>query len=80
MSILLLPVLLLAQSYTLIEAQSRGSFSVNWFEICKNPIVDSLITEPCHILATNSGYTLTPEGERVLACLGGAQLLWLFLK
>lgn len=70
-SILLLPVLLISQSYTLIEAQSRGSSNVNWYEICKNPIVDSMITEPCHTLTTNGGYTLTPEGERVLACLGG---------
>ena len=27
--------------------------------------------EPCHTLTTTGGYTLTPEGERVLACLGG---------
>lgn len=71
MSILLLPVLLVSQSYTLIEAQSSGSSNVNWFKICKNPIVDRLITEPCHTLTTNGGYTLTPEGEKVLACLGG---------
>ena len=36
-----------------------------------NPIVDSLISESCHTLMTNGGYTLTPEAERVLACLGG---------
>jgi len=30
-----------------------------------------LISQPCSELTTNSGYTLTPEGERVLACLGG---------
>ncbi|WP_148687535.1 hypothetical protein [Candidatus Nitrosocosmicus hydrocola] len=33
--------------------------------------MDTLVTEPCHTLTTNGGYTLTPEGERVLACLGG---------
>ncbi len=70
-SVLLLPVLLMTLSYTLIEAQSSGSSNVNWYKLCKNPIVDSLITEPCHTLTTNGGYTLTPEGERVLACLGG---------
>ena len=45
--------------------------SVNWYEICKNPIVGSLINELCHTLTTNGGYTLTPEGERVLVCLSG---------
>jgi hypothetical protein len=54
---------------TQVMAQSNPR--VNWYEICKNPIVDSLITEPCHTLTKNGGYTLTPEGERVLACLGG---------
>ena len=71
MSILLLPALLLTPSFVFVEAQSSGSSNVNWFEICKNPIVDTLISEPCHTLTTNGGYTLTPEGERVLACLGG---------
>lgn len=44
---------------------------INWYKICINPIVDILITEPCHTLTTNGGYTLTPQGEKVLACLGG---------
>jgi hypothetical protein len=30
-----------------------------------------LISQPCGELTTDGGYTLTPEGERVLACLGG---------
>lgn len=30
-----------------------------------------MISQPCSELTTNGGYTLTPEGERVLACLGG---------
>ena len=51
-----------------VNAQNRG---VNWYEICKNPIVDMAIAEPCSTLTTNGGYTLTPEGERVLACIGG---------
>jgi hypothetical protein len=50
------------------NAQNPG---INWYELCKNPLVDTMITEPCHELTTNGGYTLTPEGERVLACLGG---------
>ncbi|VFJ12614.1 hypothetical protein [Candidatus Nitrosocosmicus franklandus] len=51
-----------------VNAQNRG---VNWYEICKNPIVDMAIAEPCGTLTTNGGHTLTPEGERVLACIGG---------
>lgn len=48
--------------------------SINWYELCTNPVVDILISEPCSTLTTNGGYTLTPEGERVLACLGGGAL------
>jgi hypothetical protein len=51
-----------------VDAQKRG---INWYEICKNPIIDRSIAEPCSTLTTNGGYTLTPEGERVLACIGG---------
>ncbi len=54
-----------------VEAQSS---SVNWYNLCTNPIVDILISEPCSTLTTNGGYTLTPEGERVLACIGGGAL------
>ncbi len=56
-----------------IPAQILGQNGprINWFEICKNPIVDLAIAEPCHELTTNGGYTLTPKGERVLACIGG---------
>lgn len=57
---------------TQIMAQSGPS--VNWYEICKNPIVDTAIAEPCSTLTTNWGYTLTPEGEHVLACLSGGAL------
>lgn len=48
--------------------------SINWYELCINPVVDILISEPCSTLTTNGGYTLTPEGERVLSCLGGGAL------
>ena len=30
-----------------------------------------MITEPCHTLTINGGYTLTSQGEKVLACSGG---------
>jgi hypothetical protein len=50
---------------------------INWGAICRNPIVDSVITEPCHTLTTPDGYTLTPEGERVLRCLAGGALVGL---
>ncbi len=70
MSLLLIPVLLLSNSYNFVGAQSTESSSINWYKICKNPIVDRLITEPCNTLTTNGGYTLTSEGQRVLACLG----------
>ena len=42
--------------------------------MCRNPIVDSLISEPCEILTTPDGYTLTSEGNRVLRCLTVKQL------
>lgn len=50
---------------------------INWLEICMNPLVDYVITEPCSTLATPDGYTLTPEGERVLRCLAGGALVGL---
>jgi len=53
------------------QAMAQNSPRVNWYEICKNPIVDMAISEPCSTLTTHGGYTLTPEGERVLACLTG---------
>jgi hypothetical protein len=50
---------------------TQNSPRINWYEICMNPVVDKAISEPCSTLTTNGGYTLTPEGERVLACIGG---------
>ena len=40
-----------------------------------NPLVDFVITEPCSTLTALDGYTLTPEGERVLSCLAGGALV-----
>ena len=50
---------------------------INWGEICMNPLVDYVITEPCSTLTTPDGYTLTAEGERVLRCLAGGALVGL---
>src|SRR6185503_13609269 len=47
---------------------------VNWLEICRNPIIDAMITEPCETLTSPDGYTLTPQGEHALACIGGGAL------
>lgn len=43
---------------------------INWGAICRNPIVDSFISEPCDSLTSPDGFTLTSRGHRVLACLG----------
>ena len=50
---------------------------INWGEICMNPLVDYVITEPCSTLTSPDGYTLTAEGERVLRCLAGGALVGL---
>jgi hypothetical protein len=43
---------------------------INWGAICRNPIVDSFISEPCETLTSPDGFTLTSRGQRVLVCLG----------
>ena len=53
------------------QQQQQG---VNWLEICRNPMIDALITEPCESLTSPDGYTLTPQGEHALACIGGGAL------
>jgi hypothetical protein len=62
-------LVIIASAPTQVTAQKDTR--INWYELCKNPIVDLAIAEPCNELTTNGGYTLTPQGERVLACLGG---------
>jgi copper-binding protein NosD len=42
---------------------------INWLELCRTPIIDSLITEPCETLITPDGQSPTTEGLRVLACV-----------
>ena len=57
------------------QQQERG---INWGQLCRNPIVDLLITEPCYILTTPDGYALTSEGEHVIRCLAAGSLLLLY--
>ena len=56
-----------------MPVSSSAQQSINWLEICNNPAVDAMVTEPCSTLATPSG-TLTSEGQRVLGCIGGGAL------
>ena len=48
---------------------------INWGDLCMNPLVDYVITEPCSTLTSPDGYTLTSEGQRVLMCLAGGALV-----
>lgn len=68
-----LPSTLVAQ-----EAEAQQTRGINWDEICRNPIVDAVIVEPCSTLTTNRGYTLTYEGERVLRCIAGGAVLLIY--
>ena len=61
------------------QQQPRGSIPlpvqpqqnlINQGAICRNPIVDSFISEPCETLTSPDGFTLTSRGQRVLVCLG----------
>ena len=54
-------------------AQQRQQ-GINWLKECRDPVVDAMIKEPCEELTTPDGYTLTPLGEHVLACLKGDSL------
>lgn len=57
-----------------LQAIAQNDPRINWYELCTNPIVDILISEPCSTLTKDGGYALTKEGERVLSCLGGGAL------
>jgi hypothetical protein len=59
------------------SSSSSASTRINWGEICRNPIVDFAIAEPCRTLTTSDGFTLTAEGQRVLKCIAGGGLLLL---
>jgi hypothetical protein len=56
----------------MIQATSTSNTTteINWGEICRNPLIDPFIAEPCETLTTPDGFTLTPEGQRVLNCIG----------
>lgn len=57
-----------------IPAFAQQQQGINWIEICRNPLVKAMISEWCEDLTTPDGYTLAPDGEHVLAGLGGG--LW----
>lgn len=59
-----------------VSAQSSAP-RVNWGQLCRNPMVDAVVAEPCETLTTPDGYTLTPDGERVAKCIAGGGLLLL---
>ena len=75
-SLLVLFISVTIGSFTIIPAHSQRS-DINWGEICRNPVVDMLISEPCSTLTTNGGYQLTAEGERVIGCIAGGGALML---
>ena len=62
-----------AQQPFLPQPQAQQN-RINWLELCMNPLVDYVITESCSTLTIPDGYTLTPEGQRVLRCLAGGAL------
>jgi hypothetical protein len=57
---------------------SNSVIRINWGVMCRNPIVDPFITEPCYTLTTPDGYTLTAEGKRVVRCLGAGIILLVY--
>jgi hypothetical protein len=56
------------------QQQQQQGAKINWFDICKHPLVDTMITEPCDTLTSPDGHTLTPKGEHILGCIGGDTL------
>jgi hypothetical protein len=61
--------------YNYDGTSSSPQSRINWGQICMNPLVDYIITEPCYTLTTPDGYTLTSEGERVLRYLAAGVLI-----
>ena len=64
----------LDQSGDLFDPSQQG---INWEDICRNPVVDAIVSEPCSSLTTSSGYQLTAQGKRVVACIAGGGVLML---
>jgi hypothetical protein len=51
---------------------------INWGEVCRHQLIDPFIREPCHTLTTRDGYTLTPEGIRVIRCIAAGLVLLIY--
>jgi len=67
------------KTYPQPDSRSGNSgIRINWGQMCRNPIVDPFITEPCNTLTTPDGYTLTSEGKRVVRCLGAGIILLVY--
>lgn len=58
------------------SGQQQGP-RINWGAVCKS--FQGFIKEPCNTLTTPDGFTLTKEGERVVACFVGGGLATIFL-
>jgi hypothetical protein len=50
---------------------------INWLQLCKKPVVDAIVAEPCEGLTTPDGYTLNPLGQSVMACLRNSGVMLL---
>ena len=63
------PLIIQSTSITNTASVSSPSISpnqrsgINWLQVCRTPIVDMAIAEPCESLTTPGGYSLTPEGN-----------------
>jgi hypothetical protein len=76
--ILSLAVIILFAALGLTPAYAQTTQpGTNWGQLCRNPVVDRVIVEPCETLTTPDGYGLTPEGQRVMGCILGAGVLLL---
>jgi hypothetical protein len=62
-------LLILSYSFGNFVSAQPSSSGINWLQICRNPIVDTLVVEPCETLTSPDGYQLTDEGRKVLVCL-----------
>jgi len=65
-------VLFSSNGHSAVAQSSRSG--IDWLTICRNPLVDKYIVEPCETLTSSDGYQLTEEGKRVLICLLGGGL------
>ena len=63
-----------------IDTMPPTNNAINWLEICNNPVVDAIVTEPCEDLTSSDGYELTQEGQKVLVCFAGGTVAVLFPK